>query len=211
MVEPFDRTLIALMAGLLVVVLGVIDQDQAFAAIDLNVIFLLVGLMVIAGILARTGLFEWIAVRCVVLSRGRPAVLLVLLATATAVTSAFFDNVTTVVLTVPVVLVVARRLGVTPVPYLITIVFASNIGGTATLIGDPPNIMIGSAANLDFNDFLLNLAPVTIVIYAVTAVIMYFIFKGHLEVPEERRECGCRGHRGGDHHQQAAADSSPWS
>ena len=169
-------------------VLGVIDQHQAFAAIDLNVIFLLVGLMVIAGILARTGLFEWIAVRCVVLSRGRPAVLLVLLATAVAVTSAFFDNVTTVVLTVPVVLVVARRLGVTPVPYLITIVFASNIGGTATLIGDPPNIMIGSAAGLDFNDFLFNLAPVSILIYVVTAVIMYFIFKGHLEVPEGRRE-----------------------
>jgi Na+/H+ antiporter NhaD/arsenite permease-like protein len=173
---------------LLVVVLGVIDQHEAFLAIDLNVIFLLVGLMIIAGILARTGLFEWIAVRCVVLARGRPAVLLVLLATATAVTSAFFDNVTTVVLTVPIVLVVARRLEVTPVPYLITIVFASNIGGTATLIGDPPNIMIGSAAGLDFNDFMLNLAPVSVLIYAVTAVIMYFIFKGRLKVPEERRE-----------------------
>ena len=195
-IEPFDRTLIALLAGLLVVVLGVIDQHQAFAAIDLNVIFLLVGLMVIAGILGRTGLFEWVAVRCVVLSRGRPAVLLVLLATATAVTSAFFDNVTTVVLTVPVVLVVARRLGVTPVPYLITIVFASNIGGTATLIGDPPNIMIGSAAGLDFDDFLFNLAPVSILIYAVTAVVMYLMFRGHLEVPEDVGKQPWRPRRG---------------
>lgn len=186
--EPIDRTLIALFAGMLVVVLGVIDQTRAFQAIDLNVILLLTSMMVIAGILGRTGLFAWIAVRCVRLSRGRPVVLLVLLALATAFASALLDNVTTVVLTVPVTLVVAQRLGVSPVPYLIAQVLASNIGGTATLIGDPPNIMIGSAAGLDFNAFLLNLAPISIVILIATVGLLGFLFRGRLEVPAGRRE-----------------------
>lgn len=186
--EPIDRTLIALFAGMVVVVLGVIDQTRAFQAIDLNVILLLTSMMVIAGILARTGLFAWIAVRCVRLSRGRPVVLLVLLALATAVASAFLDNVTTVVLTVPVTLVVAKRLCVSPIPYLIAQVLASNIGGTATLIGDPPNIMIGSASGLDFNAFLVNLAPISVVILIATVGLLGFLFRGRLEVPAERRE-----------------------
>lgn len=187
-IEPFDRTLIALFAGLAVVALGVIDQHEAFAAIDLNVIFLLAGMMVIAGILARTGLFDWLAVRSVRLADGRPVRLLLILATVTALLSAFLDNVTTVVLTVPVTIAVARRLGVTPVPYLIASVLASNIGGTATLIGDPPNILIGSAAGLDFLAFLVNLGPVTVVIYAVFAVIAYVAWRRHLKVPSIRDE-----------------------
>lgn len=187
-VEPFDRTLIALLGGLAVVVLGIIDQHEAFAAIDLNVIFLLAGMMVIAAILARTGLFDWVAVRSVRLARGRPMPLLLILATVTAVLSAFLDNVTTVVLTVPVTISIARRLGVTPVPYLISGILASNIGGTATLIGDPPNILIGSAAGLDFVDFLVNLAPVTVVIYGAFVVIAFFLWRSDLEAPSERRE-----------------------
>jgi len=187
-VERFDRTLVALLAALLVIVLGVIDQHEAFAAIDLNVVFLLAGMMVIAGILARTGLFDWLAVRSVRLAKGRPMRLLLILATVTAVLSAFLDNVTTVVLIVPVTLAITRRLGVTPVPYLISQVLASNIGGTATLIGDPPNILIGSAAGLDFTAFLVNLAPVTIVIYGAFALIAYFTWRSHLEVPSDRAE-----------------------
>ena len=187
-IEPFDRTLIALLGGLSVIALGVIDQHEAFAAIDLNVIFLLAGMMVIAGSLARTGLFDWVAVRSVRLVHGRPMALLLTLATVTAVLSAFLDNVTTVVLTVPVTIAVAHRLGVSPVPYLISGILASNIGGTATLIGDPPNILIGSAAGLDFVDFLVNLAPVTVVIYLAFVVIAYFAWRSHLEVPAERRE-----------------------
>ncbi|HEV3486517.1 MAG TPA: ArsB/NhaD family transporter, partial [Vicinamibacterales bacterium] len=186
--EPFDRTLIALIAGLSVIVLGVIDQHEAFAAIDLNVIFLLAGMMVIAAILARTGLFDWIAVRSVRVSGGRPIRLLLILATVTAVLSAFLDNVTTVVLIVPVTIAVAQRLGVTPVPYLISGVLASNIGGTATLIGDPPNILIGSAAGLDFTAFLIHMAPVTVVIYAAFLALAYVLWRGQLEVPTERRE-----------------------
>jgi len=187
-VEPFDRTIIALLGGLAVIVLGVIDQHEAFAAIDLNVIFLLAGMMVIAGILARTGLFDWLAVRSLRLADGRPIRMLLLLTTITAVLSALLDNVTTVVLIVPVTISIARRLDVTPVPYLIALVLASNIGGTATLIGDPPNILIGSAAGLDFTAFLVNLAPVTVVIYGAFAVIAYLMWRRQLEVPSERRE-----------------------
>ena len=187
-VEPFDRTIIALLGGLTVIVLGVIDQHDAFAAIDLNVIFLLAGMMVIAGILGRTGLFDWLAVRSLRLAHGKPMRLLLILATVTAVLSAFLDNVTTVVLIVPVTITIARRLDVSPVPYLIAQVLASNIGGTATLIGDPPNILIGSAAGLDFTAFVVNLAPVTVVIYGAFVVIAYFLWRQQLEVPSERRE-----------------------
>ena len=163
--ERLDRTLVALAGGLLVIVLGVLDQGEAFAAIDLNVIFLLAGMMVIASIVARTGFFEWLAIRSVHLSRGEPLRLLVILAALTAFLSAFLDNVTTVVLMTPIVLSVARRLGVSPVPYLISGVMASNIGGTATLIGDPPNLLIGSAAGLSFDDFLLELTPVVVLVF----------------------------------------------
>ncbi len=195
-VEPFDRTLIALLAGLLVVLLGILDQHQAFEAIDLNVIFLLAGMMVIAAALARTGFFDWLAVRSVRLSHGEPLRLLLILATVTAVLSAFLDNVTTVVLITPVVLAVSRRLDISPVPYLIAQILASNIGGTATLIGDPPNILIGSAAGLGFVDFLVNLAPVTVIIFVVYLVIMRFAFRGHLEVPQERREAAVEATEG---------------
>jgi Na+/H+ antiporter NhaD/arsenite permease-like protein len=186
--ERLDRTLVALLAGLLTVVLGIIDQHEAFAAIDLNVIFLLAGMMVIAGTLARTGLFEWLAVRSVVLSRGEPMRLLLLLALVTAVLSAFLDNVTTVVLTTPITLSIARRLGISPMPFLISQILASNIGGTATLIGDPPNILIGSAAGLDFVAFVTNLAPVTVLVFAAFAVTMQVAFRNALHVPDERRE-----------------------
>ena len=186
--ERFDRTLIALLAGFSVIAIGIIDQHEAFAAIDLNVIFLLAGMMVIASTLARTGFFEWLAIRSVRLSRGEPLRLLLVLSVVTAVLSAFLDNVTTVVLTVPVTLSVAARLGITPAPFLVAQILASNIGGTATLIGDPPNILIGSAARLDFVAFLLNLGPVALLAFAAFALIMWVVFRRSLHVPDERRE-----------------------
>ncbi|HEX5147881.1 MAG TPA: SLC13 family permease, partial [Candidatus Limnocylindrales bacterium] len=186
-IEKWDRTLIALLAGLTMVMLGIVDQREAFAAIDLNVIFLLVGMMIIASILARTGFFEWLAIRSVIISDGHPIRLLLVLALVTAVVSAFLDNVTTVVLMTPVTLSVARRLGVSPVPYLIAQILASNIGGTATLIGDPPNILIGSAAGLGFGAFLFNLAPVVAIIFVAFAGIMALAFRNDLKVPDERR------------------------
>jgi Na+/H+ antiporter NhaD/arsenite permease-like protein len=185
--ERWDRTIVAMIGGLLVVVLGIIDQQEAFAAIDLNVIFLLAGMMVIASILARTGFFDWLAIRSVILSDGHPMRLLLILATVTGVLSAFLDNVTTVVLMTPVTLSVAYRLGVSPTPYLISSILASNIGGTATLIGDPPNILIGSAAGLGFDDFLFNLGPVTLLVFIAFVLIVRVAFRD-LQVPDERRE-----------------------
>ncbi len=179
--ERFDRTLIALLGGLLVVVLGVIDQEEAFAAIDFNVIFLLAGMMVLAGGLSKTGFFEYVAGRAIRLSRGQPFRLLIILSLLTALLAAVLDNVTTVVLLTPVTLSIARTLKVSPFPYLISQIFASNIGGTATLIGDPPNILIGSAAGLDFGAFLVNLAPVVIVITAAFVGMMWFAFGRHME------------------------------
>jgi len=185
--ERWDRTLVAIIGGLVVVLFGIVDQEKAFAAIDLNVIFLLVGMMVIASVLARTGFFDWLAIESVIFSHGHPVRLLIILATVTAVVSAFIDNVTTVVLMTPITLSVAKRLDISPKPYLIAAIFASNIGGTATLIGDPPNILIGSAAGLGFDAFLVNLAPVIVIVFVVFAGIMWFSFRRHLKVPDERR------------------------
>jgi Na+/H+ antiporter NhaD/arsenite permease-like protein len=187
-VERPDRTLVAVIAGLLLVMLGVLDQHEAFAAIDLNVIFLLAGMMVIASVIARTGLFEWLAIRSVRVSRGRPVALLMILSIVTAIVSAFLDNVTTVVLITPVLLSIATRLGVSPMPYLVAAILASNIGGTATLIGDPPNIMIASAAGLDFFDFVVHMTPVTILVLLGFLLILRIVFRGHLDVPTGRRE-----------------------
>jgi Na+/H+ antiporter NhaD/arsenite permease-like protein len=179
--ERFDRTLIALLGGLVVVVLGIIDQEEAFAAIDFNVIFLLAGMMVLAGGLSKTGFFEYVAGYAIHLSRGQPFRLLIILSLLTAVLAAVLDNVTTVVLLTPVTLSIARTLRVSPFPYLISQIFASNIGGTATLIGDPPNILIGSAAGLDFADFLVNLAPVVALIMVAFVALMWLAFGRGME------------------------------
>jgi Na+/H+ antiporter NhaD/arsenite permease-like protein len=187
-VDRFDRTLVALLAGLTVVALGVIHQQEAFAAIDLNVIFLLAGMMVMASVLAQTGFFEWLAIHSVRLSRGEPLRLLLILSVVTAVLSAFLDNVTTVVLITPITLSIARRLGVSPMPYLISQILAANIGGTATLIGDPPNILIGSAARLDFGAFLVNLGPVTVMVFLAFVVVMRVAFRRALQVPDAQKE-----------------------
>jgi Na+/H+ antiporter NhaD/arsenite permease-like protein len=179
--ERVDRTLVALLGGLLVVVLGIIDQEEAFAAIDFNVIFLLAGMMVLAGGLSKTGFFEYVASYAIHLSRGQPFRLLIILSLLTAVLAAVLDNVTTVVLLTPVTLSIARTLKVSPFPYLISQIFASNIGGTATLIGDPPNILIGSAAGLDFGEFLVNLAPVVVLIMVAFVELMWLAFGRRME------------------------------
>jgi Na+/H+ antiporter NhaD/arsenite permease-like protein len=185
--ERFDRTLIALAAGLGTIALGVVSQEEAFAAIDLNVIFLLAGMMVMAGVMAQTGFFELVAIRAVKLSRGRPFSLLVILAVVTAFLSAFLDNVTTVVLLAPVTLSIAQMLRVSPYPFLISQILASNVGGTATLIGDPPNILIGSHAGLDFGAFLYNLGPVVVLTLIVFLITLRFFFGSDMEVDSEQR------------------------
>jgi Na+/H+ antiporter NhaD/arsenite permease-like protein len=165
--ERLHRTVSALLGGVAMILLGVLPQEQAFHAIDWNVIFLLAGMMAIANILRETGLFQWIAVQAVKLGRGDPFRILVILSLITAITSALLDNVTIVVLIAPVTLFVAASLRVSPLPFLIAEVMAANIGGTATLIGDPPNILIGSAADIDFLTFAANLAPISLLILIV--------------------------------------------
>ena len=180
--ERMHRTLAALLGAVLVIGLGLIDQHEAFSqdVVDFNVIFLLAGMMIIANILGKTGIFQWLAVEAVRRAEGRPYRLMVMISLITAVVSMFLDNVTTVVLMTPVTFFVAQRLGMSPVPLLISQILASNIGGTATLIGDPPNIIIGSRFDKDFNDFLLNAAPAAIVSLIVYLAFARWLFRTEL-------------------------------
>ena len=171
--ERVHKTAAALGGGVAVIAFRVLDQEEAFAAIDLNVIFLLVGMMVIANALGKTGAFQWLAIRAAKAAGGNPLYIMMILGVITALGSAFLDNVTTVVLMAPLSLFVAGILGVSPVPFLISLILASNIGGTATLIGDPPNILIGSAAGLSFVDFIVHLTPIILIVLAVFFVAVF--------------------------------------
>jgi len=180
--DRVHRTIAALLGGLTIILVGVLDQYQAFQAIDWNVIFLLAGMMMIANMLQETGLFQWIAIQSVRLGKGNTYRILVILVLVTAVTSALLDNVTIVILMAPVTLFITARLGISPLPFLIALILASNIGGTATLIGDPPNILIGSAAGIDFVTFAANLAPIAILILIAFIGLAWFLFKKDLQV-----------------------------
>jgi Na+/H+ antiporter NhaD/arsenite permease-like protein len=184
--EKIHRTIVAMIGGVLMVVLGVVDQGSALHHIDFNTLGLLIGMMIIVSITAETGLFTYIALVAAKKAKGDPVRILVSLVLITAIGSAFLDNVTTVLLMVPVTFSITRQLRVNPVPYLITQILASNIGGTATLIGDPPNIMIGSAVKeLTFMAFINNLAPVVVIIMAVTIPIFVIIFRKHIQTTPE--------------------------
>jgi Na+/H+ antiporter NhaD/arsenite permease-like protein len=186
--DRLEKTVAALLGGTLMIVVGVIDQHQAFEAIDFNVIFLLAGMMILAGILSRTGFFQWLAIRAVKLANGEPFRLMLVLSLVTAGLSAFLDNVTTVVLIAPVTLYIASVLRVSPVPFLIAEIVASNVGGMSTLIGDPPNILIGSAANIDFLTFVVNMGPPAVLILAVSILILRFMFRGAWHIHDEVRD-----------------------
>ncbi|KRE96455.1 hypothetical protein ASG89_31300 [Paenibacillus sp. Soil766] len=184
--EKIHRTIVAMIGGVLMVVLGVVDQESALHHIDFNTLGLLIGMMIIVSITAETGLFKYIALVAAKKAKGDPVRILISLVLITAIGSAFLDNVTTVLLMVPVTFSITRQLRVNPVPFLITQILASNIGGTATLIGDPPNIMIGSAVKeLTFMAFINNLAPIVAVIMAVTIPIFVFIFRKHIQTTPE--------------------------
>ena len=186
--ERIDRTVAALLGGLAMVIVGITRQEEAFAAIDFNVIFLLAGMMMLAGILRRTGFFQYLAVRSVKLVNGEPVRLLIALSILSAVLSALLDNVTTVVLIAPVTLYIASVLRVSPVPFLVSEILASNIGGTATLIGDPPNILIGSASGLDFAAFLVNLAPAAFLTFLAFLATVVVFFRAELTVHGDVRD-----------------------
>ena len=165
-------------------------SEEAFyspeTGVDWDVIFLLLGMMIIVGVLRRTGVFEFMAIWAAKRAKGSPLRVMMLLVLITAVASAFLDNVTTVLLIAPVTLLVCDRLGVSPIPFLIAEVLASNIGGAATLIGDPPNIIIASRSGLTFNDFLLNMAPMAALALAVFVAMMPLLFRGSFNVDPDR-------------------------
>ena len=190
--EKVSRVTVALVGAALMVVIGASNDEQAFfseeSGIDWNVIFLLLGMMIIVGILQQTGVFEFLAIWAAKRARGRPFVILVMLVVITAVLSAFLDNVTTVLLIAPVTLLICDRLGTTPVPFLIAEIMASNIGGTATLIGDPPNIIIASRSGLTFNDFVVNLAPIVAVLLIVFIGMCWLMFRKQLSYDATRVE-----------------------
>lgn len=185
--ERVNRAVVALLGATLMVALGILTQEEAVAGVDFNTIGLLIGMMVIVAVTRRTGLFEYLAIGAAKLVRARPAAIMVMLQVVTAVVSALLDNVTTVLLVVPVTLVICERLEVKPYPLLVALVFASNIGGTATLIGDPPNILIGSRVGLGFNDFLANLAPVAVAIQGIACLAFHLLWGRRLAATARAR------------------------
>lgn len=186
--EKIHRTVVALLGGMLVIIGGVINQEQAIEAIDFNTIGLLIGMMVIVGIAKYSGLFEYLAVSAAKQSKGDPIKIMVSLTIITALLSALLDNVTTVLLIVPITFSIAKALEINPMPFLFAEIMASNIGGTSTLIGDPPNIMIGSATGLGFMDFVVNLAPVIVVIMIATVYLLKMLYRKQLVTREELKE-----------------------
>ena len=176
MSEKVNRAIIALIGAGVMIVVGVLDQEEALKGIDWNTIGLLTGMMILVSISRRSGMFQAMAIWSAKAAKAHPAGILFILQITTAVLSAFLDNVTTVLLIVPVTLAICKTLKVPVYPYLFAEIFASNIGGTATLIGDPPNILIGSQAGLSFNEFVIHLTPVIVVVMVVQAIIIHFFW-----------------------------------
>ena len=198
--EKIQKSVVALFGASLTLLLGLLpfhghyDQELGkyirgvFDYVEFEVIFLLIGMMIIVHIASRSGVFKWIALQILKATKGHPKLVLFALATFTAVASAFLDNVTTVVLIMPVTFVIAKEFDTDPIPFLITEVLASNIGGTATLIGDPPNIIIGAKAGLSFMDFVNELTGVIAVIFLITVGILIFLFRKGLKATKEKME-----------------------
>lgn len=195
--EKIPKVTVALLGGSLTLILGLLSQNKTLATggldphyfinfVDFNVIFLLVSMMIIVNIATKSGMFNWVANEMLKATKGHPKMILFALAAFTAIVSAFLDNVTTVILIMPVTFVIAKKLDINPVPFLITEFVASNIGGTATLIGDPPNIIIGSAAGFSFMDFLNELTGIVTVIFLVVVSIMLFIYRKQMVATPER-------------------------
>lgn len=185
--EKINRAVVTLLTATLMIFLGLLTQAQAFSGIDFNTISLLVGMMVIVNITEKSGLFQFVAVWGAKKVKAHPVGIMIMLAVVTAFFSAFLDNVTTVLLIVPVTFQITRKLNINPFPYLLIEIFASNIGGTATLIGDPPNILIGSALNLSFLDFLKTLAPVVIVCTLILVAFFVLIWHKSLKTTDRNR------------------------
>jgi Na+/H+ antiporter NhaD/arsenite permease-like protein len=186
--ERMNRAIIALLGAMVMIWFGILTQDQALEGIDFNTISLLVGMMMIVAITRKCGVFEYLAIWSAKKVKASPAGILAMLAVVTAFLSAALDNVTTVLLIVPVTLIITDELKIDAYPLLFSQILASNIGGTATLIGDPPNILIGTLVGIPFNDFIINLAPVVVVVLAFHVATMHFIWGRHMRAKPEARE-----------------------
>lgn len=185
MTEKLHRTGAAVAGALLLILTGVLSVESGFSYVDLNTLGVLIGMMLFVAVVKNSGIFEYIAIKAAKIAKGRPWPLMVLFALITAVLSAFLDNVTTVLLIGPMTLAITSMLRINPIPFFMTQIMASNIGGTATLIGDPPNIMIGSAAGLSFTDFITNTGVAVLFVLAATIVCFYFIYGRKLHVEPE--------------------------
>lgn len=186
--EKFDRTKIALAGAALLLLSQTIDQELALDAIHFDTLGLLAGMMIVVRLTEATGLYTYIAIRAGQLSRGRPFLLVVALAVPTAVLSAFLDNLTTILLMVPITFLLADAFDIDPIPLILIEVMACNIGGAATLIGDPPNIMIASATGLSFMDFVVNVAPIAYLTTAAVVCLLYLAFRRRLQIAPEARD-----------------------
>jgi len=187
MSEKMNRAIAALLGAGAMILLGVLNQEAAIRGVDFNTIALLIGMMLVVAITRRSGVFQYVAIWAAKKVQANPAGILFMLQIVTALFSALLDNVTTVLLVVPVTLVITEELKLKPWPFLVALIFASNIGGTSTLIGDPPNILIGSATGLTFNQFVLNLAPVVVVIQVLTAALFHLMWGCKLHATKENR------------------------
>src|SRR5215212_7132386 len=185
--EKINRSIVALLGAAVMVIVGVMNQEEALKGVDWNTIGLLTGMMILVSISRRSGMFQYVAVKAAQAAKAHPAGILLLLQITTAVLSALLDNVTTVLLIVPVTLAITRELEVPAYPYLFAEIFASNSGGTATLIGDPPNILIGSLAGLDFNAFVIHLTPVIVVVMAVQMLMIHLLWGRTMHSTPARR------------------------
>ena len=185
--EKINRAIIALLGAGLMVVTGVLNQEAAVRGIDFNTIALLTGMMVLVAITGRSGVFQYVAIWASKKVDAKPTGILLMLAVVTAVFSALLDNVTAVLLIVPVTLLITEELNLKAYPFLVVEILSSNIGGMATLIGDPPNIIIGSAANLSFNDFVVNMTPISIIIFIVVLAGCHLFVGRHMQASEEAR------------------------
>jgi Na+/H+ antiporter NhaD/arsenite permease-like protein len=187
--EKMHRTNVALLgAAIVVLFVGDFSQEQAIESIDFNTIGLLAGMMILVYLTQQTGVYDYVAIRAGQISGGRSFAVTMSLAATTAVLSAFLDNLTTILLITPITFLLADALDIDPIPLLIIEVMASNIGGTATLIGDPPNIIIAGATGLSFNSFIVNLAPIVVVTFAVVIPLLYLVFRRRLHVDEQNRK-----------------------
>ena len=186
--EKVHRTVVGLFGAMLMILIGILDQETAVHHIDFNTIGLLMGMMIIVNITSETGLFNFLAIWAAKKVKAQPVALLVALSLLTAVCSALLDNVTTVLLTVPITFNIAAQLKCDVKPFLMAQIISSNIGGTATLIGDPPNIMIGSAVGLSFGDFVLNMTAISILIFIITVIIMVMIYRNDLHTKPELQD-----------------------